>query len=178
MPFAATWMGLEMIILSEVSQKEKDKYHMISLTCGIWNRKQMILSKNTETDHGLGEQTWGSQRGRRREWDGRAFGGFLDANCYTWNGWAMGPYCTAEGTVYDWVALPYNRNWRTINQFTLFIYLFGLFVFSRAAPVACGGSQARGRIGAVAPSLRHGHSNARSKQCLWLIPQLMAMPDP
>ena len=35
MPFAATWMDLEIIILSEVSQKEKDKYHMISLTCGI-----------------------------------------------------------------------------------------------------------------------------------------------
>ena len=29
MPFAATWMDLEMFILSEVSQKEKDKYHMI-----------------------------------------------------------------------------------------------------------------------------------------------------
>ena len=35
MPFVATWMDLEIIILSEVSQKEKDKYHMISLTCGI-----------------------------------------------------------------------------------------------------------------------------------------------
>ena len=35
MPFAATWMDLEMIILSEVSQTEKDKYHMISLICGI-----------------------------------------------------------------------------------------------------------------------------------------------
>ena len=35
MPFAATWMQLEIIILSEVSQKEKDKYHMMSLTCGI-----------------------------------------------------------------------------------------------------------------------------------------------
>ena len=33
--FAATWMDLEMIILSEVSQKEKDKYHMISLICRI-----------------------------------------------------------------------------------------------------------------------------------------------
>ena len=29
MPFAATWVDLEMIILSEVSQTEKDKYHMI-----------------------------------------------------------------------------------------------------------------------------------------------------
>ena len=31
MPFAATWMDLGIIILSEVSQTEKDKYHMISL---------------------------------------------------------------------------------------------------------------------------------------------------
>ena len=35
MPFAATWMDLEIIILSEVSQTEKGKYHMISLICGI-----------------------------------------------------------------------------------------------------------------------------------------------
>ena len=35
MPFEATWMKLETFILSEVSQKEKDKYHMISLNCGI-----------------------------------------------------------------------------------------------------------------------------------------------
>ena len=35
MPFAATWVQLEIITLSEVSQKEKDKYHMISLICEI-----------------------------------------------------------------------------------------------------------------------------------------------
>jgi len=34
MPFAAIWMDLEIIILSETSQTEKDKY-MISLICGI-----------------------------------------------------------------------------------------------------------------------------------------------
>ena len=34
MPFAAIWMDLEIIILREVSQTEKDKYH-ISLICGI-----------------------------------------------------------------------------------------------------------------------------------------------
>ena len=35
MLFAATWMQPEIIILSEVRMKEKDKYH-ISVTCGIW----------------------------------------------------------------------------------------------------------------------------------------------
>ena len=35
MPFAATWMELETLILSELSQKEKDKYHITSLTSGI-----------------------------------------------------------------------------------------------------------------------------------------------
>ena len=33
--FAAIWMDLEIVTLSEVSQIEKDKYHMISLICGI-----------------------------------------------------------------------------------------------------------------------------------------------
>ena len=39
MPFAATWMGLEIVILSEVSQTQKDKYHMISLICRILKKK-------------------------------------------------------------------------------------------------------------------------------------------
>ena len=33
MPFAKTWMHLESVIQSEVSQTEKDKYHMTSLMC-------------------------------------------------------------------------------------------------------------------------------------------------
>ena len=32
--FATAWMDLEKIMLSEISQSEKDKYHMISLRCG------------------------------------------------------------------------------------------------------------------------------------------------
>ena len=35
LPFATAWMDLENITLSEVYQSEKDKYHMISLICGI-----------------------------------------------------------------------------------------------------------------------------------------------
>ena len=34
LPFAATWMELEGIMFSEISQAEKDKYQMISLICG------------------------------------------------------------------------------------------------------------------------------------------------
>ena len=35
MPFAATWMELKILIPSEISQKEKDKYRMIPLIPGI-----------------------------------------------------------------------------------------------------------------------------------------------
>ena len=34
LPFVTTWMDLEGIMLSKISQKEKDKYHMISLIYG------------------------------------------------------------------------------------------------------------------------------------------------
>uniref|UniRef100_A0A4X1VB03 DUF1725 domain-containing protein n=1 Tax=Sus scrofa TaxID=9823 RepID=A0A4X1VB03_PIG len=37
MPLAATWMHLEILILSEVNQKEKDKYTLISVICRIQN---------------------------------------------------------------------------------------------------------------------------------------------
>ena len=50
MPFAETWMNLEMIILSAVSQTEKDKYHMISVICGIKKKKP----ENRETNLQLG----------------------------------------------------------------------------------------------------------------------------
>ena len=40
MPFVTTWMDLEGIMLSEISQTEKDKYCMISLTCGILKIQQ------------------------------------------------------------------------------------------------------------------------------------------
>ena len=52
MPFAATWMDQEIIILSEVSQTEKDKYHMI-LICGIlkkWYKWTYIQNRNRPTD--------------------------------------------------------------------------------------------------------------------------------
>ena len=63
MPFAETLMQLDILILSEVSQKEKEKYHIISLMCGIWNIAQINLSTEQKETHGYGEQTCGCQRG-------------------------------------------------------------------------------------------------------------------
>ena len=40
LPFAATWMDSKGIMLSEISQREKDKYCMISRICGIWKTQQ------------------------------------------------------------------------------------------------------------------------------------------
>ena len=63
-------------------------------------------------------------------------------------------------------------------MYILNFLIFFVFCVFKAAPMAHGGSQTRGLIGAVAAGLRHSHSNARSEPCLPPIPQLMAMPDP
>ena len=61
MPSAATWMELEIVVLSEVGQIE-GKYHMTPLISGI--KKEMIqmnaLTKQKQT-HRLREQTYGCQ---------------------------------------------------------------------------------------------------------------------
>ena len=49
MPFAATWMNLEIVILSEVSQTQKDKYR-ISLICGIYKKCTNELIYKTEVE--------------------------------------------------------------------------------------------------------------------------------
>ena len=46
-PFTTVGVDLESIMLSEISQSDKDKYHMISLICGI---KQIELSRKMGTD--------------------------------------------------------------------------------------------------------------------------------
>ena len=58
-PSAATWMDLEIIILSEINQTEKNKYHMISLICGIQNITQMNLFMKQEQTQRHREQTCG-----------------------------------------------------------------------------------------------------------------------
>ena len=80
MPFAATWMDLEMIILSEVSQTEKNKYNITYL----WNLKNMLqvnlFTKQKQT-HRCRKQYYGYQTGRSGE--GRDKLGVWDEQIHT-----------------------------------------------------------------------------------------------
>ena len=55
LPFAATWMELKGIMLSEISQSEKDRYHMFSLICGLEK---------------LNRRPWGKGRGKNSKREG------------------------------------------------------------------------------------------------------------
>ena len=46
MPFAATWMDLESVMLSEIIQTEKEKYHMTSL---IWTICKEMIQRNLQS---------------------------------------------------------------------------------------------------------------------------------
>ena len=56
----------------------------------------------------------------------------------------------------------FESNLKTLKSNTIHLFIYCLFVFSRAAPIAYGGSQAKGLIRAVATSIHHSHSNAGS----------------
>ena len=77
MPFATTWMDLEITTVSKASHKEKDKYHMISL---MWNLKYDTNQHIHETDSQRTDLWFqgGGVRGQRQ------FGnlGLVEANCH------------------------------------------------------------------------------------------------
>ena len=87
MPFAATWMDLEIIILSEVSQTEKTNiiwYHMWNLKYDTNESFSFVLSTKQKDRHR--EQKCGCQGGG---WVGEGWIGSLrlaDANYYIENG--------------------------------------------------------------------------------------------
>ena len=61
--FVMRWMDLESVIQSEVSQREKNKYHMTSLIRGIYKHKMIQMNSFTKQTHRLRKQTYGCQRG-------------------------------------------------------------------------------------------------------------------
>ena len=60
MPFAARWMDLEILIVSEISQTEKDKYHKVPIHVKSkkkWYKLTYLQNRNRLTD--FREQTYG-----------------------------------------------------------------------------------------------------------------------
>ena len=55
MPSAAAWIQLEIIIQSEASQREKEKYHVLSLTCGIRQKIHVDIFTKQKQTHRLRE---------------------------------------------------------------------------------------------------------------------------
>ena len=87
MPFAATWMQLKILLLSEVSQKERQ------IPCDITYMSNLKYGTNdpiykTETDDRHGEQTCGCQWAAVGEWGVGWNGnlGLINTNDYIWNG--------------------------------------------------------------------------------------------
>ena len=74
-------MQLEIIILNEVTQKDKDNYHMILLICEIQNMAQINLSpKQKQTQRHREKTAVAMGDGLRKEWSGRP--GLADVSYY------------------------------------------------------------------------------------------------
>ena len=82
-------MGREMIILSEVCPQGKNKYHTISLICGIQNMAQVNLSTKQKPTHKRRDQPCGFQGAGLGRMEGEA--GLAGANYYTQDGQTRGP---------------------------------------------------------------------------------------
>ena len=81
--------------------------------------------------------------------------------------------CTAKWFSYTYT---YIHSFQILFPYSLLLLLLLLFCLFRVSPMAYGGSQARGRVRAVAASLCQSHGNAKSEPRLWPTPQLTAMP--
>ena len=78
------WMELVTLILSEVSQKEKDKYHVISLVSGHGDMAQMSLSTETKLMDLENRLVVVKGEGEGVGWIGNL--GLIDAKYCLWNG--------------------------------------------------------------------------------------------
>ena len=64
MPSAELWIDLKIVLQSEVSQKERKRYYVVSLVCGSTNMIQMNLFAKQKQSHRCGKQTYGYQVGK------------------------------------------------------------------------------------------------------------------
>ena len=88
-----------------------------------------------------------------------------------------GQECIPSNRINNVISLLENLQWLPTLYYSFTFFVF-FCVWGGAAPMAYGGSQARGWIGDVAAGLHHSHSNAKSELCLLPTPQLMTTLDP
>jgi len=63
MPSAELWIDLETVLQSEVNQKERNRYHVVSLVCGSTKMIQMNLFAKQKQSHRCRKQTYDYQGG-------------------------------------------------------------------------------------------------------------------
>ena len=91
MVFAATWMDLEIIMLSDISQTMRHQHQMLSLTCGIWKKDTMnffaeqILTQQTLKNVWFPKETVREVGGVLGLWDGKPMKLDCDDHCTTIN---------------------------------------------------------------------------------------------
>ena len=68
LPFMTAWMELESIMLSEISQLVKDKYHMISPLTETKQTNKQSITKDTETENRLTVTRGEGISGGKGEW--------------------------------------------------------------------------------------------------------------
>ena len=90
-------MELETLILSEVSQKEKDKYHMKSLISGISYTAQVNLSTEKKIIDLENRLVIAKGEGEGVGWIRNL--GLIDADYSLWNGLARRSCCVSLGTM-------------------------------------------------------------------------------
>ena len=94
MSFAATWMDLEIIILSEVSQKRQIPYNITYMWNLKYNTNDLVYETetNSQTENRLmvAEVVGGLRQGRT------GILGLADANSYTENGLTVRSYCIVQ----------------------------------------------------------------------------------
>ena len=85
--FLATWMDLEIIMLSEVSHTMRHQHQMLSLTCGIWKKdrlnffaEQMLTHRHWKI-YGLQRRQFGEWGNVLGLWDGNAVKFGCDVCC-------------------------------------------------------------------------------------------------
>ena len=69
MPFTVTWMDIEIVIQSEISQKEKDNYYIVQLICGIQRNGTYELTCKPEIESQMQKTHLWYQGGEGGWWD-------------------------------------------------------------------------------------------------------------